>query len=337
MKRTVSALILMGALALSSTFAFAQPTDNIENKFNDISGHWCNSAVQMLIGKNVLPFTGDEFSPAKAITKGEFVSLLHDALGIRIEYFAAPQIKDYFEDVDQNASYTTDLIDLVTANIIEKGGNFNPGASFSREEMIHYVMNAYKYQMGDKYALINIKPPFFNDDKDVSPEFGGDVGRAAHYKLISGSKGMFHPKANTTRGEAAVVISKLVSLLEKQNPVVTVSSEADIKDDSIVMKVTITNNSKGAVSLIHSSGQKYDFVLLDSDKKELYRWSSDKMFTMALMYSKIEAGKSVVYTETLSGEQYNTIKDKIVSMKAYVLGNSDEFTFDTKGYEIILK
>ncbi len=337
MKRTVSALILTGAVALSSTFTFAQSADNKKNEFNDISKHWCNSAVQMLMEKNVMPFTGEKFSPAKAITRGELVSLLHDALGIQIEYFAAPQIKDYFSDVDQNASYSSDLIDLVTANIIEKGGKFNPGSSISREEMIHYVMNAYKYQMGDKYALINIKPPFFSDDNEVTPEFGGDVGRAAHYKLISGSKGMFHPRANTTRGEAAVVVSKLVSLLEKQNPVVTVKPEAEIKDDSIVMKVTLTNNSKKAVSFNHSSGQKYDFKLLDSDKNILYTWSADKMFTMALMYSKIEAGKSVVYTETLSGDEYKAIKDKIAYMKAYVLGSSDEFTLDTLGYEVVLK
>lgn len=337
MKRTVSAFILTGAVVLSSTFTFAQSADNKDNRFIDISGHWCNSAVEMLIERNVMPFTGEKFSPAKAISRGEFVSLLHDALGIQIEYLVAPQIKDYFTDVDKNAFYTMDLIDLVTANIIEKGGKFNPKSSISREEMIHYVMNAYKYQMGDKYALINIKPPFFSDDSKVSPEFSGDVGRAAHYKLITGSKGMFHPKASTTRGEAAVVVSKLVSLLEKQNPVVTVTPEAEIKDDSIIMKVTLTNNSKNAVSFNHSSGQKYDFKLLDADKKVLYTWSADKMFTMALINSKIEAGNSVVYTETLSGDEYKAIKDKIASMKAYVLGSSDEFTLDTQGYELILK
>lgn len=61
------------------------------------------------------------------------------------------------------------------------------------------------------------------------------------------------------------------------------------------------------------------------------------MFTMALTYSKIEAGESVVYTETLSGDQYKAIKDKIAYMKAYVIGTSDEFTLDTQGYEVVLK
>ncbi|HEX2926521.1 MAG TPA: BsuPI-related putative proteinase inhibitor [Ruminiclostridium sp.] len=337
MKRTVSALILAGSIVLSSTFTFAQSADSSQSKYNDIAGHWCNSAVQMLIEKNALPFTGDQFSPAKAITRGEFVSLLHDALDMKMEYFAAPKIKDYFDDVEQNAAYTSDLIDLVTAGVIVKGGKFNPGATITREEMIHYVMNAYKYEMGDKYALINIKPPFFKDDSEVTPEYGGEVGRAAHYKLIAGSNGLFHPKVNATRGEAAVVVTKLVSLLEVQNPVVTVKPEAKMTDDSIEMKITLTNNSKSAVNYNHSSGQKYDFVLLDSNKKELYRWSSGKMFTMAMINSKIDAGESVVYTETLGGDQYKAIKDKIASMRAYVLGSSDKFNLNTEGYEVILK
>lgn len=337
MKRTVSALILTGAIALSSTFTFAQSTQNSEIKYNDIAGHWCNSAVQMLIQKNALPFEGEQFAPDKAITRGEFVSLLHDALDIQMEYFTAPKIKDYFDDVDQNAAYASDLIDLVTAGIIVKGGNFNPGATISREEMVHYVMNAYKYEMGDKYALINIIPNLFKDDSEITPLYSGEVYRAEHYKLIVGSKGMFHPQANATRGEAAVVVSKLDGLLEKQNPVVSVIPEANMKDDSIEMKVTLTNTSKKAVNFTIPSGQKYDFVLLDSDKKELYRWSTGKMFTMALINSKIGAGESIVYTETLGGDQYKAIKDKIASMKTYVLGSSDEFTLNIDGYEVILK
>jgi hypothetical protein len=337
MKRTVSALILTGAIVLSSTFTFAQSTNNAAKIYTDISGHWSKAAIQMLFEKNALPFEGSKFAPDKAITRSEFVSILHDALGIRIEYLVAPDIKDYFNDVSKDARYAEDLIDLVTANIIEKGGSFNPDTPISREQMVHYVMEAYKYEMGDRYALINIKPPFFKDDADVTPEFGGDVGRAAHYKIISGSKGMFLPKANATRGEATVVVSKLIGLLEEQNPAVSVLPEANLSDDSIEMKLTLTNVSDKVVDYELSSGQKYDFVLYDANKKELYRWSDGKFFTMALMYSKIQPGESVVYTETLSGDQFKAIKDKIASMKAYVIGNSDDFKIQSEGYEVILK
>ncbi|HEX2925365.1 MAG TPA: S-layer protein, partial [Ruminiclostridium sp.] len=62
-----------------------------------------------------------------------------------------------------------------------------------------------------------------------------------------------------------------------------------------------------------------------------------KMFTMAMINSKIDAGESIVYTETLGGDQYKAIKDKIASMRAYVLGSSDKFNLNTEGYEVILK
>lgn len=343
MKKTISGVILAGVILLSSTFTFAQTAVQVEGttaaKYSDISKHWAETAVQKLAEKNAIPFNDDKFIPGKAITRSEFAEMLYKALDININYVKAPDIKDYFIDVNQDASYALAVIDLVSVNILDgKGGNFNPNAVLSREEMVHYIMNAYKYEMGDRYALINIKPPFFNDDSDVTPIYSGEVGRAAHYKIISGSgSNLFHPKANTTRAEAAMVINKLLDLLESQKPAVTIKPEATLKDDSLEMKLSIINDSKKSVTFNHSSGQKYDFVLLDADRKEIYRWSADKAFTMMLTSSVIEAGKSIDFSETLNGDQFEAIKDRIVYLKAYVIGSSDSFVINTDGYEVALK
>lgn len=342
MKKTISGVILAGVILLSSTFTFAQAAVQAEHtatvKFTDISKHWSNGAVQILIKKGAIPFDQDKFIPGKAITRSEFAEMLYKALDINIAYLKAPDIKDYFTDVKQDASYAQALIDLVTVNILDnKGESFNPNATLTREEMIHYIMNAYKYEMGDSYALINIKPPFFKDDSEVTPIYSGEVGRAAHYKIISGSgKNLFHPKANATRAEAAMVINKLLDLLETQKPAVAIKTDATLKADSIEMKISIVNNSKKAITFNHSSGLKYDFVLLDSDRKELYRWSADKNFTMMLTSTVIEPGKSLDFSETLEGDQFKAIKDKIVYLKAFVVGNSDSFV-STEGNEVKLK
>lgn len=341
MKKTILGVILAGTILLSSSFSFAQAGNQVEAtstatvKFTDISGHWAEDFVQRLAEKGAIPFGQEKFIPGKAITRSEFVVMLHNALDIKIAYFKAPDIKDYFDDVKQDASYTTALIDLVTANIIEGKGSFNPDGKLSREEMVHYIMNAYKYKMGDKYALINIKPPFFSDDSEVTPIYSGEVGRAAHYKLIIGvGKNLFHPKSNATRAEAAVVISKLANLV--QNSEVVITPSVAVKDGSLEMKLSIINNSKNSVIFNHSSGQKYDFVLLDKDRVELYRWSEGKAFTMMLTSSTIEAGKSIEYSAIIDGDQYKAIKDKIIYMKAYVLGSSDSFDINNSGYELVL-
>lgn len=339
MKIRVSGIILAGVILLSGSSAFAQSTVKEDSKvivnFKDIKTHWSAEAVQNLLKMNAIPFSQDKFVPGKAVSRSDFAVMLHNALDINIEYFKEPEIKDYFDDIKQDAPYAAAVIDLVTAGIFEGKGSFKPQASITREEMVHYIMQAYKYKMGDRYALINIGPASFKDVDAITPEYGGDVARAQHYKLIAGSgNNMFQPKKAATRAETAVVINKLVKLLAEQNQHVTISPDAIIANDSIEMKLNITNNSQKDIILNHSSGQKFDFALLDADRNVIYRWSADKMFTMALTSTKIEPGKTLGFSDTLSGDVYAAIKDKVIYLKAYLIGKSDSFSIDDNGYEI---
>jgi hypothetical protein len=341
MKKTIMAFIFLVGFLLSNTFIFAQSTDQLREtgttKFTDVSGHWAQASVEKLAEKGAIPFSGDEFMPGKAITRSEFAEMLHKALDIQIEYFKAPNITDYFTDVEQDAPYASELIDLVTANILEGKGSFNPVASLSREEMVHYIMNAYKYKMGESYRLIKIDPSSFKDNDKINPLYSGDVARAAHFSLIQGSgDNLFSPDENTTRAQAVAVIEKLLNLLEKENPDIIIQPSAELKEDSLEMKLCIINHSEDPVTLTYSSGKKYDFVLLDSDKKELYRWSADKMFTMMVTSSVIEPGKSLEYVEVLNKDIYDEIKDKMVYLKAYLIGSSDSLSINAEGYEIKL-
>lgn len=342
MKIRVSGILLAAVILLSGSSAFAQAVGKKDSAakvgFSDISKHWSNEAVQNLLKKNAVPFGQGKFVPGKAISRSEFAVMLHNALDIKIEYIKAPDIKDYFEDIRQDASYASAVIDLVTAGIFEGKGNFKPQASLSREEMVHYVMLAYKYKMGDRYAMIKIDPATFKDADAITPEYSGEVARAQHYNLITGSENnMFQPKKAASRAETAVVINKLVNLMAEQNQLVVVSPDAVLTSDSVEMKINITNSSDKDVILNHSSGQKFDFELLDADKNVVYRWSADRMFTMALTSTTIEPGKTLVFSDTLSGEAFAAIKDKIVYLKAYLIGKSDAFSIDGGGYEIKIK
>lgn len=339
MKKTIIVLVLLAILILPTTLTSAQSStqtkDTSPMKFTDLSGHWAEAAVQKLAEKSAIPFDGDKFIPGKAITRSEFAVMLHKALNISIEYFKAPDIKDYFTDVKQDAPYASALIDLVTASIIEGKGSFKPDASFTREEMVHYIMNAYKYKMGDKYKMIKIKPSSFKDNDKINPSYSGDVARAADLKLIQGiGNNIFSPAGKATRAQAAVVIARLLDLLDKENPQVVVQPSAMLKGGSLEMKLTIINNSNMPVTIEHTSGQKYDFILLDSDKNILYTWSADKSFIMELTRTVIEAGKSIEFVEVLNKETYSSIKDKAMYLKAYMVCSLDSFNINPEGYEI---
>jgi hypothetical protein len=340
MKIRVSVIMLTVVLLLSGSFSFAQAAaqenSTLAGNFNDITKHWSKDAVQNLLAKNAIPFNGGQFLPNKAIERSEFAMILYNALDIKIEYLREPNMADYFDDIKQDASYASAVIDLVTANVFERQGSFKPEETLTREEMVHYVMQAYKYKMGDSFPMIKIAPSTFTDTDQISFEYSGEVAMAQYDKLIAGNgNNLFQPKATATRAETVVVINRLSELLEDQKQQVTVTPEIVAKEDSIEMKITIKNNSTSDIYIENSSGQKFDFELLDGDKNAVYRWSADKSFTMALTTIKIEAGKTLEFSDTLSGDVYKTIQNKIVYMRGYITGTAG--FIEAEGYEIQLQ
>ncbi len=118
---------------------------------------------------------------------------------------------------------------------------------------------------------------------------------------------------------------------------VSVEASYDFNNPDIFkMKIRITNNSEHAIT-IQTSGQKYDFKLLDSKRNILYTWSADKMFLMMIIDLAIEPGKSVEFVEELNSANFKDTIDKAKYMQAYIAGSSDDFKINTEGYEITLK
>ncbi len=84
---------------------------------------------------------------------------------------------------------------------------------------------------------------------------------------------------------------------------IEVTPKAQLTSEGINASVEIRNVSKQSVELAFSSGLKYDFVLLDAQDKELYRWSRGKFFTMALESISIRPGERITYSEKLSKDE----------------------------------
>lgn len=336
MKKRILGILTVFLLFLCPvSFAQAAIQNSMADKFSDLSEHWSKNAVNELLKKNAIPFDEDKFMPESAVKRSEFAIMLHNALDIKIYYFVEPDIKDYYDDVNKDAFYASAVIDLVSANVFEGGGKFNPDGTMTREEMVHYIMQAYKYKLGDNYTMLKIGPSTFSDADEVTAEYSGDISLAQHYGLILGTgNNMFEPKKTATRAEAAVIINKLTKIPEGQNLQVTVEPKAIVNDDSIEMKISVKNNSKNDISIINSSGQMFDFQLLDADKNVLYTWSADKLFIQAFTTTNIESGSMIEFSDTLSGDEYKAIKDKIVYMKAYLTGKAD--FINPEGYEIKL-
>jgi hypothetical protein len=78
-----------------------------------------------------------------------------------------------------------------------------------------------------------------------------------------------------------------------------VSSALDVRleRESVVFALNVTNASKKSVELNFPSGQQYDFVVLDSAGREVWRWAQGRMFTQALQNKMISRGETISFDE----------------------------------------
>jgi hypothetical protein len=76
---------------------------------------------------------------------------------------------------------------------------------------------------------------------------------------------------------------------------VVTSLEVKVGRDSVELILHATNPTSQAVSLQFSSGQRYDFMVLDGQGREVWRWSADKMFTQALGTEVLAPGQGLQY------------------------------------------
>jgi len=338
MKKNLCAKILILSLlfACVPSYAFAMSdAASPASSFTDIDGHWAKQAIVAYADQGVFSDQGGKFMPDAAITRNEFVQMLHEALAINIQYFRAADIKEYFEDVSNEDIYAGKLYDLATMNIIDYRGAFRPNDPLPRDEMVHYIMNALKNRLGGSLPVNQDLPKLFGDDGQISQAYKDDVYQAMLLSMVFGrGNNLFVPKNACTRAEAAVMMERLNhAILEiSKNVLITVSAIPGA--DQIIMNLTIMNNTGEPVILNYTSGQRYDFSLLDANKESLYTWSADKLFIQQLSSETLAAGESIGYSETLNGEQYLLIKDQIAFMKASITGQSPSIPIKPEGYLI---
>jgi len=69
-------------------------------------------------------------------------------------------------------------------------------------------------------------------------------------------------------------------------------------DSSVRLALHVTNVGKKRVELTFPSGQTYDFVILDTLGREVWRWGNGRMFTQALRNKSLAGGETLDLEET---------------------------------------
>ena len=191
MKKTLLALILVFAMVFIPSTVLAK--DNHNGRFSDTSDCWARDSIDRRARGDIFDRTG-KFLPDRQITRMEFVLLLHDAMDININYLVAPDITKTYSDVKNTDKGASQLIDLVTAGIIDRKGKFGPNDKLTREELLHYIINALNYATDGSYPLIKMMPAPFKDDDKIDPAYKNDIMVAQLLGIVKGGTGnMLHP------------------------------------------------------------------------------------------------------------------------------------------------
>ncbi len=329
---------LCAALVLPATAQTDEPITAVpisaKLTYADVEGTWCKTPA---MDYGAL-FVGDDglFHPNQSTTRMEFARLLHQVLGIQINYFAATDIGTYFDDVSNSDTGAGDLYDLATLGIVDDTGAFRPSDALTRQEMVHYTMNALRYSADGAFRLPMIAALSFADDAQISDAYRLDVAEAVTKNLVNGvGSNYFRPLAPATRAQAVTVAGRLADWLAGYRSGVDITASAAEKDGALELTLSVHNHTDKAISFTHSSGQLFDFVLFDAAGNELYRWSDGMAFTMMVGTTELAAGEIRVFTETVDAQTYASIKDKIASARGYLTGTSSNFSIDADGYAVI--
>ena len=70
-----------------------------------------------------------------------------------------------------------------------------------------------------------------------------------------------------------------------------------IEPHALRFSLNLTNESKKHVELSFPNGQQYDFAVMDSAGREVYRWGQGRMFTQSVQNKLIDGGKTMSIDE----------------------------------------
>jgi hypothetical protein len=76
-----------------------------------------------------------------------------------------------------------------------------------------------------------------------------------------------------------------------------IATSLDVQvNDEVHFAFHLTNNDDDRLELVFPSGQTHDIVVRDSAGREVWRWSSGRMFTQSLQNRVLEPSETVSYS-----------------------------------------
>lgn len=174
-------------------------------RFNDMSGHWAQSAVQHMTALKLLNgYQDGNFRPERSISRAEFVAVLDRMFGF------TGQGSDQFVDLAAADWYYEAMLRANGSGIIQgvDSTHLAPAASLTREDAVVMLDRAFQLSAGTEAAE---QLHQFSDYDDLSSYSRKAFTYFINEKIVNGYNGKLQPKAPITRAETAKLLSSMAA------------------------------------------------------------------------------------------------------------------------------
>ena len=217
--------------------------------FIDLNNHWAKPYVLPLAEEGIVKGkTTNTFDPDGQITRAEFLTLALKVANLPTEIYKAS-----YADVAENqwfakVAHTAQKADILDPAMIQDN-SLRPDAPILREEMTAVMMRLIHVMRGT-----TVDPAHNFTDAATFADWANDyIGKAAKLGIVTGNPdGSFNAKGSATRGEAAVMFSRLKKFLE-DTPLFTPAGEYSPVYDAIVYEGVDLNKM---INDAYAAGQK---------------------------------------------------------------------------------
>ncbi|SDC51789.1 WD40-like Beta Propeller Repeat [Paenibacillus sp. UNCCL117] len=184
-------------------------------EFDDMASHWSRSEVQILTSRHIVNGTSDQrFEPDRVLTRAELTKLLVEALS-KAGSLKSNRVDSTnpFTDVPNNAWYASYVAEAARLGLVQgDNGQFRPEDPLTREEMMVLFVR-YANRLGK--VTEKIEGDFVLSDYEDEVKLAPWAREAALQSISMGwitgvTPSELHPKAHTTRAEAAVVLMRVM-------------------------------------------------------------------------------------------------------------------------------
>lgn len=180
-------------------------------KPEDIKGHWAEKQLQFLVDRGIFTVKDGKLNPDTAVTRGDMVNYL-------VSLISGPQImKDSstFTDVPKTDPNFDFIEEAAARKWIDKNTKqFRPADKMNREELADIVTAILGYS-----KLSDAPDTFKNHFKDVTQgKYTGDVAIVSALGIMTGNDGLFSPRGEVTKAQAAAVMTRLLDQLKEKQP-----------------------------------------------------------------------------------------------------------------------